>query len=115
MVPYQFGPPGQTVPIKFGPPGQMVPQNLVPNQFGSHITKSSKPVPLDKQNNLGTICPGGPNIWYHLSMGIEFYRDDLSRGINFIGIICPGGKEVGDQKSGDQMVWDQMRRSPNAI
>ena len=30
---------------------------------------------------MGTLCPGGPN---------------------WLGIICPGGHEVGDQKSGDQ-------------
>ena len=69
MVPNQFGPPGQTVLIKFGPQGQMIPTNLVPlapgqmvpNQFGPHISKSSQLVPLDKQNILGIICPGGPN------------------------------------------------------
>ena len=36
-------------------------------------------------------------------MGTEFDGDRLSRGINFMGIVCPGGQEVGDQKSGDQM------------
>ena len=36
-------------------------------------------------------------------MGTEFDGDHLSRGVNFIGIICPGGQEVGDWKSGDQM------------
>ena len=35
-------------------------------------------------------------------MGTEFDGDRLSRGINFKGIICPGGGEVGDWKSGDQ-------------
>ena len=39
----------------------------------------------------------------HLSMGTEFDRHHLSRGINFIEIVCPGGQEVGDRKSGDQM------------
>ena len=65
MVPNQFGPPEQTVPIKVGPPGQMV-----PNQFGPHTSKSSQLVPLDKQNILGTIRPGGPN---------------------WLGTICPEG------------------------
>ena len=39
----------------------------------------------------------------HLSMGTKFDGDSLSRGINFMGIVCPGGQEVGDRKSGDQM------------
>ena len=39
----------------------------------------------------------------HLSMGTEFDGDCLSRGINFMVTICPGGQEVGDQKSGNQM------------
>ena len=39
----------------------------------------------------------------HLSMATEFDRDRLSRGINFMGIVCPGGQKVGDQKSGDQI------------
>ena len=36
-------------------------------------------------------------------MGTEFDGDHLSRGINLMGIVCPGGQEVGDRKSGDQM------------
>ena len=28
-------------------------------------------------------------------MGTEFDGEGLSRGINFLGIICPGGQEVG--------------------
>ena len=27
----------------------------------------------------------------------------MSKGINLMGIVCPGGQEVGDWKSGDQM------------
>ena len=38
----------------------------------------------------------------HLSKGNEFDGERLSRGINFMGIICPGGQGVGDRKSGDQ-------------
>ena len=33
----------------------------------------------------------------------EFNWNHLSRGNYFMGIVCPGGQEVGDQKSGDQM------------
>ena len=36
-------------------------------------------------------------------MGTKFDGDHFSRGINFMGIVYPGGQEVGDQKSGDQM------------
>ena len=36
-------------------------------------------------------------------MGTKLVGDHLSRGINFMGIVCPGGQKVGDQKSGDQM------------
>ena len=36
-------------------------------------------------------------------MGTKFDGDRLSRGINFMRIVCPGGQEVGDRKSGDQM------------
>jgi len=36
-------------------------------------------------------------------MGTEFDGDCLSKGINFMGLICPVGQEVGDRKSGDQM------------
>ena len=39
----------------------------------------------------------------YLSMGTEFDGDCLSRGINFMRIFCPGGQDVGDWKSGDQM------------
>merc|ERR1719266_1209562 len=76
LVPWTNG------PQKFGPPGQMV-----PNQFGPHISKSSQPVPMDKQNILGTICPGGQN---------------------WLGTVCPEGPInwgpiVGDQMSGDHI------------
>ena len=47
----------------------------------------------------------------HLSMGTEFDGNCLSRGINFMGIVCPGGQEVGDRKSGDQM--RRSRITPN--
>ena len=36
-------------------------------------------------------------------MGTEFVGDHLSSRIDFMGIVCPRGQEVGDQKSGDQM------------
>ena len=34
---------------------------------------------------------------------INFLNQSLSWGNNFMGIVCPGGQEVGDWKSGDQM------------
>ena len=36
-------------------------------------------------------------------MGTEFDGNHLSRAINLMGIVCPGGQEVGDRISGDQM------------
>ena len=36
-------------------------------------------------------------------METEFDGDHLSRGIDFKGIVCPGGQEVGGRKSEDQM------------
>jgi hypothetical protein len=38
-----------------------------------------------------------------LSRGTEYVGDHLSRGVNFLGTGSPGGPEVGDRKSGDQM------------
>ena len=46
-------------------------------------------------------------------MGTEFDGDRLSRGINFMGIICPGRQEVGDRKSGDQMGSGPNASQPN--
>ena len=95
--PPKFGPHGQMVPNQFGPPWQMV-----PNQFGPHISRSSQPVPLDKQNKtefLGTIFQGGTN---------------------WLGTICPwgpnfGGPFVHGDRIGwglfvqrDQSIWDQL-------
>ena len=34
---------------------------------------------------------------------MELIGDHLSRGTTFLGTIYPGGQEVGDRKSGDQM------------
>ena len=65
---------------------------------------------------MGTELVGGPFVqedqilWDHLSMGAKFVGDHLSRGIDLMGIVCPGGQEVGDQKSGDQ-----MGSGPNAL
>ena len=36
-------------------------------------------------------------------MVTELVGDHLYRGIDFMGIVCPGGQEVGERKSGDQM------------
>ena len=37
-------------------------------------------------------------------MGTEFDRDHLSRGINFVGIVCPRAQEVGDQMGSGPIV-----------
>ena len=36
-------------------------------------------------------------------MVTKLVGDHFSRGIDFMGIVCPGGQEVGERKSGDQM------------
>ena len=64
---------------------------MVPNQFGPRISGSPQPVPLDKWNILGTICPGGPN---------------------WLGTICPWGPNwLGTVCPGTICVWDQMCHS----
>ena len=103
--------------------GQTVPQNLVsfwspwimvPNQCGPHISGFPLPVPLDNQNILGTICPGGPNWlgnicpWGPNFWGPFFHGDwigwgpfvqrDQSIGDQLWGTKCPG----------TIFVWDQM-------
>ena len=65
---------------------------MVPNQFGPHVSGSPQPVPLDKQNILGTICPGGPN---------------------WLGTVCPEGPINRGPNVGDQMSGDHMRLGPN--
>ena len=74
------------------------------------------------------MVPSGPYIWpphnwypidcSHWANGPQpirspwtvFYGARFSRGINFMGIICPG-----DRKLGIKWVWDQMHRSPNPL
>ena len=48
--------------------------------------------------------------WGPFVQGIEFDGDHLSMGMNFMGMVCPGGQEVGDQKS-----RDQIGLGPNAL
>ena len=103
----------------------MVPRNSQTKQFGPPEQKWSLEYfvcPGDRlweSRNLGTKLVGDhlsrrTKFWGNLSIGTEFdgdcllrgdqfYGDGLSRGINFMGIDCPGGQEVGDWKSGDQM------------
>ena len=45
-------------------------------------------------------------------MVTELVGDHLSRGIDFMGIVCPGGQEVGDRMSGDQMGSGQNVSQP---
>ena len=71
------------VPNKFGPTGQ-----IVPKIFHSSWTGYGDPE-IRGPNWLGTICPWGPNLMGTSCMGIW--------------IVCPGGQEVGDWKSRDQM------------
>ena len=46
-------------------------------------------------------------------MGTKFDGHHLSRGINFMGIVFPGGQEVVDRKSGDQMGSGPNASQPN--
>ena len=43
-------------------------------------------------------------------MGTKLVGNYLSRGVNFMAIIGPGGQKAGDRKSGDQ-----MSSGPNAM
>ena len=47
-----------------------------------------------------------------MGLETEFDGDCLSRGINFMGIICPGGRKVGDQKSGDHIGLEPNASQP---
>ena len=78
--------------------------HLVPNPFDPRTSRSAQPVPLDKQNILGTIYPGDQIGWGQfvhgdrifgdrLSMGTELVGDRLSRGTNQSGTNC-GGSNV---------------------
>ena len=89
-----------------------------------HCGSPTNLVPMDKWSLEYSDCPGeqavgirkyGDQIGWepfvqgdqilgdHLSMGTKYDEDRLSRGINFMGIVFPGGQEAGDRKSGDQM------------
>ena len=59
-------------------------------------------VPLDKWSLEYSVSPGGQAVGIQ-KYGTEFVRDHLCRGINFMGIVCPGRQEVGDRKSRDQI------------
>ena len=95
--PQKFGPHGQMVPNQFGPPRQMVPRILCLSRG-----TSCDDLKFGDQIGWGPFVQGDQIFGDHLSMGTKF-DDCLSRGINFKGIICPGGREAGDQKFGDQM------------
>ena len=49
-----------------------------------------------------------------MSMRTAFDGDHLSRGINFMRVVSPGGQKVGDQKSGDQMNTRPNASQPTA-
>ena len=77
-------------------------------------------VPRIFRLSRGTGC-GNPEIWGpnglggvgdHLSRGTKCDGDRLSRGTKFWGTIYPGGPEVGDWKSGDQMGSEQNKLQP---
>ena len=49
------------------------------------------------------MVPNQFGPWRSGNTGTELVGDHLSRVIDFMGIVCPGGQKVGDRKSGDQM------------
>ena len=46
-------------------------------------------------------------------MGTKFEGDCFFRGIDFMGIVCLGGQEVGAQMSGDQLSLGPNVLQPN--
>ena len=62
---------------------------------------------MDKWSLEYSFHPGGQAVGIQKYgtklIGTEFDGDHLSRGIILMGIVCPGGQEVGEWKSGDQM------------
>ena len=92
MVPQNFVPLDKWSPTNLVTLDKWSPSNLVSNQFGPCISRASQPVPLDKKNILGTICP-----W----------------GLNWLGTIYPEGPIywgpiVGNQVSGNQCVTAEL-------
>ena len=61
---------------------------------GDHLSRGTK--------FLWTICPVQWDQIFgdHLTLVTKFDGDRLSRGINLMGIVSPGGQEVGDRKWG---------------
>jgi hypothetical protein len=115
--PWTNGPLLNLVPLEKWSPKIWSPRQMVPNQFGPHISVSPQPVPLDKLNILGTICPGEtnwlgsicpwrPNLWGPFVHGDRigwgpFVQRDQSIGDQLWGTKCPG----------TICVWDQMCHS----
>ena len=114
--PQLIGSSGQTnsVPMDKWSPTNLLPCQMVPNQFGLLYKWSLEYSDCPERKAVGIQKSGDQMGWGpffrrnqivrdHLTMGTKFDGDNLSRGINIMGIICPGGQEVGDRKSGDQM------------
>ena len=130
--PRTFGPP-QLVPNWLIPLNKRSPTNFVPmDKWSPNIrspwTNGSQPIwshwtngPYDipfvqggqavgiqknrDQIGWGPFVQGDQIFVDHLSRGTEFDWDRLSRGINFMGIVCPGGQEVrGSNWSGTKCV-----------
>ena len=88
---------------------------MVPNQFCPHIPKSSQPVSLDKQNILGTICPGGPNwLGTIYPWGPNFLEPSVNGDQIGWGLFVQTNQSIGvveDKISGDICIRDQMCHS----
>ena len=67
--------------------------HLFPIGFGPRTFGPPKWVPLDKWSLEYSVYPGGQavDIWKY---GTELVEDHLSRGIKFLGTICPWGPHL---------------------
>jgi len=91
------------------------PNNLVPLDKWSleySVFPERQAVGMQKyedQIGWGPFVHGDRILWGPFVQGDQFHGDCSSRGINFMGIVCPGEQEVGERKS-----WDQIGSGLNA-
>ena len=120
LVPNPFNPrtsglPGQMTLIKLIPLKQRSPSNSVPmdkwsQKIWSPWTNRPKPI-WSPYSLMPTACP---------SWQMEYSRDHLSRGIEFLSMetklvgdcLSRGTNHLGTKCSGTICVWDQMCHSP---
>ena len=101
--PWTNGPQPIWFPWTNGPISNLVPMDKWSPKIWSPWTNGPQPI-WSPYFQIITAChPGQIEYSYifgdHLSRGTKFDGERLSRGINFMGIICPGGQEVKDWES----------------